>query len=287
MNQDLIAKKTFNAILTNIMTKTFRTLAPELSTKYAQKALLTPKRMKNKWPSHVKQFSTMTRYGKVRTYKYGEGKNIWLVHGWSSCAFDFWPLMQQLAEQGYSCISFDFPAHGLSKGKQSSLPQMIKVFDDISATLLDPCMVITHAMGASVVANSHWLEQYQSDLLLISPILDSYELLQKLVDASGLDQALFDRVVHEIYKKEKLFLPELNAIPKLKNLNGQLKIIHDKQDVLAPISKSKQLSQQSKAKLFTTNKLGHSKILRSKNILNVIATYSASKTCDETPLSTV
>jgi hypothetical protein len=266
-------------IFTGLTTKTMRKISPEFSKKLAHKILLTPKRVENKWPSHVKQFEIKTRYGKVKTYKYGDGKCIWLVHGWSSSAFDFWPLMQQLVERGYSCISFDSPAHGLSQGKQSSLPQMIRVFEDLSSSLFAPNMVITHAMGASIVANSKWFKQYESDLLLISPVLDSYELLQKLVINSGFDQTLFDEVIQDIHKQDNLYLPDLNATNKLKEFNGQLKIIHDKNDLFAPLSKSKLLCEQSKAILITTNKLGHSKILRSKNILKVIESYVVITEC--------
>jgi len=281
MDKDLVKNNSFKSRFISLSTKTMKLVAPQISKKIARKILLTPKRMQHKWPSHVKQFETRTRFGKVRTYKYGQGKCIWLVHGWSSCAFEFWPLMQQLAERGYSCITFDFPAHGLSQGKQTSLPQMIKVFEDVSSSLFEPNMLITHSMGASIVANSHWFEQYKSDLLLISPVLNCYQTLQNLVSNSGFDQELFDQVIHYIYKKDKLFLPDLDAIPKLKEFSGKLKIIHDKHDVLAPLSMSELLSQQSKAKLITTKKLGHNKILRSKNVLNVVESYSISSECTE------
>ncbi|NQZ21859.1 MAG: alpha/beta hydrolase [Colwellia sp.] len=281
MNKEFTASNTVKKTLTSLVTKTMRIIAPELSKKIAHKILLTPKRTKNVWPSHVKQFKTRTRYGSVRTYKYGQGKCIWLVHGWSSCAFDFWPLMQQLAESGYSTITFDFPAHGLSKGKQSSLPQMIRVFEDVSSALFEPNMVIAHSMGASIVANSGWFKQYRADLLLISPVLDSYALMQKLVSHSGFDQVLFDQVIHDIFKKDKLLIPNLNSVPKLKEFTGKLKIIHDKHDSYAPLSMSEQLSEQSEAKLITTNRLGHKKILRSKNIVKVVDSYTNMQACSE------
>lgn len=273
MNKKLSNGDELKRILTGFTTKTMRNIAPEFSKKIARKILLTPKRVENKWLKHVKQFDIETGYGKVKTYKYGAGKCIWLVHGWSSSAFDFWPLMQQLAESGYSSISFDFPAHGLSQGEQSSLPQMIRTFEDISSFLFEPNMVITHAMGASIVANSQWFKNYKSDLLLISPILDCYELLQKLISNSGFDQTLFDGVIHDIHKQDHLFIPALNATNKLKEFNGQFKIIHDNNYLFAPLSKSKQLSELSKAILITTNKHGHNKILRSKNILKVVESY--------------
>lgn len=270
--------------VTCLITKLLKVLAPELSKTIARKALLTPKKSpRSKWPSHVKKFSIRTRHGRVKAYKYGKGKCIWFVHGWSSSAYDFWPLMQQLVERGYCCISFDFPGHGNNqeKNKYSSLPQMVKVFEDISSTLLDPNMVITHSMGASVVANSNWFKQYKSDLLLISPVMDSYALLQKLVNESGFDQELFDCIIHDIYKRDKLYLPDLNAIPRLKSFEGTIKIIHDKHDALSPVAESELFSEQSEVKLITTNKLGHKKILRSKSVLNAVESYSSTPSDNE------
>jgi len=271
----MIGMKELNKFCMNAMTKTLRKVAPALALKYAKNVLFTPKRAPSKWPNHVKQFNSPTRYGDVCTYKYGSGKSkcIWLIHGWSGSAFDFWPLMQKLAEKGYSTITFDFPSHGQNIGKSTSLPQMIKVFEDVSASLLEPHLVITHGMGASVVANSCWLKSYQSDLLLISPILDTYKLLQNLVSKADFDQQLFDRAIAELNKREKIDISRLNAIPALSQFAGVLKVMHDKHDALAPLMMSKQLSKDSNATLITTNKLGHNKILRSRSLLNTVESY--------------
>lgn len=274
MDKSSIMRKGLVSYFMHLSIKLLKIVAPGLSKFIARKVLFTPSRNKVNWPKLVKQFDTKTRFGNIKTYKYGHGKCVWLVHGWSSCAFDFWPLMQQLAERGYSCISFDFPAHGISQGKQSSLPQMIKVFDDLSASLFAPNMIIAHSTGASVVANSRWFKQCTCDLLLISPVLNIYNSLQKRATASGFDQDLLDQIVHDLYKKERLFLPNLNAMPKLKTFNGELKIIHDRKDTHAPFSMSEELSQYTEAKLITANKQGHNKILRSRKLMTVIESYN-------------
>jgi len=260
---------------TSMSTKVLRILMPNLALNVAKKVFFKPNRKVAKWPNHVKQFEMHSRYGRLKTYKYGEGKCIWLVHGWSGSAYDFWPLMQKLAEQGYSTITFDFPAHGNSPGKFCTLPQMIKAFDDISASLLSPNIVISHGIGASVIANSKWFKNYNKYLLLISPVLDIYQLLQNRIYHSGFDKELFEQIISKASKHEKMPISELCSIPKLKGFSGQLKMIHDTQDSLAPFAISKEFSQSSKTTLVSTNKLGHNRILNSIKILKVIESYDS------------
>jgi hypothetical protein len=70
-------------IRTNLMqtlTKHYFMFAPSLALILSKDLLLKPKRQPSRWPS------TKTRFVKVRTYKYGHGKTIWLIHGWSGSA---------------------------------------------------------------------------------------------------------------------------------------------------------------------------------------------------------
>lgn len=266
----------FNKNWTSISTKALKILMPNLALKVAKKTFFRPKKKSSNWPNHVKKFEMHSRYGRLKFYKYGEGKCIWLVHGWSGSAFDFWPLMQKLAEKGYSTIAFDFPAHGNSQGKFCTLPQMIKAFDDVSVNLLSPNIVISHGMAASVIANSKWFKSYNKDLLLIAPVLDIYQLLQNRIYHSGFDKELFEQIIKKVSKHEKMSIAELCTIPKLKAFVGQLKVIHDTQDNLAPFAISEAFTLSAKTALVSTNKLGHNKILNSMKIVNVIESYGTS-----------
>jgi hypothetical protein len=264
-------KKTCTQFTTKILSLIF----PSFAVFFAKKILFTPKKKSVKWPIYVKQFSHNTKQGEINYYKYGEGKCIWLIHGWSGSAYDFWPLMQKLAGKGFSTVAFDLPAHGNSSSKAGycSLPQMIKSFDDFSTTIFQPSLVVTHGMGASVVANSQWIKSYQQDLLLVSPVLNTYEFLQGLVQKSGFNQELFEKTIQEIFKREKVLLSWLSALPALKNLQGELKIIHDVHDEQAPLEISEQLTNSVEATLIKTNQLGHNKILRSRRVLNAVESY--------------
>jgi len=129
-----------------------------------------------------------------------------------------------------------------------------------------PSLVITHSMGASVLANSQWFSKYEEDVMLIAPLLETYNLLQSAVDNTGFDQVLFDNIIEEVRKKEKMHVPNLNAIPLFKAFSGNLKIIHDMTDKFAPLDVSKVLAKETGAQLHITYKLGHGRILRSQSI---------------------
>jgi len=238
--------------------------------KISRNVLLKPVRRKNTWPDRVEKVDCHTQHGTVKAYKYGEGKPIWLVHGWSGSGFQFWPLMQKLADRGFSTITFDLPSHGYSEGELSSLPKMIQAFDDISDSLDEPGMVIAHSMGASVIANSKWIKSYSNEIMLVAPLLETFNLLQNTVNRIGFDQVLFERMIKEVLVIDKMHVPSLNALPHFLEFSGNLKIIHDITDKFSPIDQSKHLARSSGAELYITNNLGHGKILRSRRVASLV-----------------
>ena len=270
MDKAVLFMQKFKITLMQSFSKCLLMLSPSYALKLTQKLLCKPIRKQSRWPKQVKQFNIMTRHGKARVYKYGEGKTVWLIHGWSGSAHQFWPLMQRLADKGYEVIAFDLPGHGQSQGHYSSLPKMIRAFDDVSASLPSPQLVVTHALGASVLANSQWFKDYHRELFLIAPVLKYYELLQNKVKRIGLDKQLLDILVHHSYSREKMLITELNALPKLQTFTGKIKVAHDKIDELSTPELSKKLVAATDGELITTNNLGHIKILKSRTVLNSI-----------------
>lgn len=261
-----------------LFTKTIREVAPAFAKKYAKKTLFTPQRSRATWPNHVRQFTIPTRSGEVKAYKHGEGKCVWLIHGWSGSGYDFWPLIQQLVENGYSTFTFDFPAHGNTDGKYCTLPTMINVFDDIANSIFEPHLVIAHGLGASTIANSQWIRRYHENLLLVSPELNSYHKLYSSIEKSGFDRQLFDQAIHQLYHREKMLLPELNALSKLDKFAGKLKVVNDKDNTTSPFCISEKLSRLSSCSLVTTNELGYYKILKSRKMLPLIESFEINST---------
>jgi alpha-beta hydrolase superfamily lysophospholipase len=99
------------------------------------------------------------------------GSIVW-IHGLGEYALRYEPVMQWLAEQGWSTLSFDFYGHGHSPGQRGGARTYQQLLDAISAAVevatnafgqndrLKP-IVFGHSMGGNAVAN-HAIRHGQS-----------------------------------------------------------------------------------------------------------------------------
>jgi len=252
--------------LIKFITRAMRKFMPNTALRLSHNIVLTPVKRVSHWPKSVLTHNYKTSFGNIKVHHVGKGPTILMVHGWSGCGFQFWPLMQTLSKRGYCCITFDFPAHGLSEGKRSSLPKMVRAFDEIISQLPQPGLVITHSMGASAMANSEWFKTFDGELMLIAPVLETFNLLQYSVNKSGFDQKLFERMIEDAFYSEQMSVPDLDVISPLINFPGNLKIVHDEHDKFAPVNASNRLAELAGAELYLTQNLGHGRILKSKKI---------------------
>ncbi len=202
--------------------------APELALKLARYSLLTPQRCQMRWPKYVQKMSLKTSSGKLAVYKYGQGKCIWLVHDWSSSAAQSLPLIKKLASEGFSVMTFDLPAHGHSAGKTASLPRLITAFEQLSKELLQPNTIMATGLGATVVANSSFLEKFSGSLVLVNPELNPYQKLQKVAKQKGVMPEVLEQLVHSISRIEKVNIKKLDTLARLNAFTGSTKVINNK-----------------------------------------------------------
>ena len=267
-NNDSDRKRSF----LKFSTKLFRVLAPKSSMVFARKMLLTPKRRKDNWVSEVKKFNIKTEQGAINCYSKGNGPVILFIHGWSGSASQFEPLMDRLSKTGYKTISFDLPAHGSSEGTQSSLPNMIKAFDSIVSQLDEqPVQIVCHSMGASVMANSKWFKQFSGNTLLIAPLLKTYDLLKRTVEATGFDSHLFNSVVDEVGVNEQMTVPSLDAETHFVKSDSKIDIVHDTKDPFAPIEESRSLSKFVNIDLTEVKESGHGRVINHSSVFHLIS----------------
>jgi pimeloyl-ACP methyl ester carboxylesterase len=77
---------------------------------------------------------------------------IILVHGWTSEASHMMGLVTPLMDEGFSVVSFDFPAHGLSRGNTTNIVECAKVLQCVASLFADIHGVVAHSFGGPVTA---------------------------------------------------------------------------------------------------------------------------------------
>lgn len=263
-----------------------RAIAPDHALRTARRLLLKPSRIsaRHQPPAGLVRTHIETRQGALACYQLGQGPRVLLVHGWSGAAHQYYPLMQALAEQGFTALAYDQPAHGDSPGSQTHLPAFEQAFDDIIASQSDVIAVVAHSMGAAgVLQSKHY--GHRCPLVLIAPVLNYVENTYQTVARSGYSMALFEQVIRQIEHEYAAPMADIDPVSRLSDRPGETCIIHDPNDRLAKFAISQQVAKQSpRVSLHQAPNLGHGRIMAS-DLVRQLTLAQLTKTNDQQAVS--
>lgn len=219
---------------------------------------------KNNLPGILRETQTETfqkgdHFFQTYTWK-GNDTVILLVHGWESNASRWENILPYLKKSGSTIIAIDGPAHGLSSGKEFSIPKYAE-FINLAVEKFKPQYLIGHSIGGKAILYYQSLYQnttIQKMVLLGAPsdfkiILNNYIALLSL--NAKISKALEDHYLTHFKLKLEEFSGRLFASKiQIKGL-----IAHDVDDTVVLFEEGKKIASTWKDAIFIETKgLGHS-----------------------------
>ena len=256
--------------LVNVSTRLHHTLARKHAIKTAKKLLLTPARLKvkNLEPKGLQRSTVNSPQGKLTTYKLGTGPTWLITHGWSGSTSQFYPLMEHIAQQGFTALAFDYAGHGESEGQFGHLPAFVDALDVIADSCDEIVGIVAHSMGSAAVLESKHQKFQSVPLLLVAPVLNYLENLMQAVHRSGFSMKLFNAVIAEVEQEYQYPLQRINPQQHLLDRQAFTMIVHDPEDKIADFSISEEMASQSSwVELVSTASYGHSRIMKSQEVM--------------------
>ncbi|MFH0258344.1 alpha/beta hydrolase [Vibrio rumoiensis] len=256
--------------LVNVSTRLHHTLARKHAIKTAKKLLLTPARLKvkNLEPKGLQRSIVNSPQGKLTTYKLGTGPTWLITHGWSGSTSQFYPLMEHIAQQGFTALAFDYAGHGESEGQFGHLPAFVDALDVIADSCDEIVGIVAHSMGSAAVLESKHQKFQSVPLLLVAPVLNYLENLMQAVHRSGFSMKLFNAVIAEVEQEYQYPLQRINPQQHLLDRQAFTMIVHDPEDKIANFSISEEMASQSSwVELVSTASYGHSRIMKSQEVM--------------------
>lgn len=205
-----------------------------------------------------------------RAYSWGEGPNVFLMHGWDGRGTQLASFIDPLVKKGFRVITFDAHAHGESVGNQAT-PVLIKdMVVKVEKLYGGFTYVISHSVGSLFVLLS-LTENFSIDrLVLISPTQNLWLTFQKVKARLGVPRQAEEKFLAALehdypdcwnYFSNERMVKSLQQLPVL--------IIHDEDDDYIPVNEGRELhSQWSGSEFIATRGLGHRKILRDSGVVN-------------------
>ncbi|WP_162416637.1 alpha/beta fold hydrolase [Cyclobacterium roseum] len=212
----------------------------------------------------------------IRTYTWGTGpKKILLVHGWQSLSARWKSLAEMLIGSEFTLLAYDAPGHGLSGGRQFTIPENAELIHRIMNVQGDFEAVVGHSLGSLSLlyaSSRHTLPEIKKWVLMAPPI-SLNDLVSLFQTTLSLNSGTMNRMIGEMEAATPGGLETFDSAQLVTNLlSTPGLIIHDRDDDRVPYGNAIALATVwPQARLVSTRGLGHR--LRSTEVHRLAANF--------------
>jgi pimeloyl-ACP methyl ester carboxylesterase len=271
-------------ISTNVRFSASHLLFPELANAWAERLFLTPPRgkhaaasaldmidAKNTWHEHKGRHISMWSWG-ARSV---EAPAVLLAHGWGGNAAQMRGFVFPLLQAGYRVITYDQPAHGVSEGKLTGLPDFAEVLGAVTRYHGGIHSVIAHSLGGAAAALAlSWGKTTFRKIMLVSPPSDLIGYSRRFARWYWMPEPVRKAMQNAIEERYGVRWEDLEVGAVAPRLRASALVIHDRDDHMMPWTHGAKVARQwPGAKLMLTDGLGHGRILRDERVLRTAADF--------------
>ena len=266
-------------------------LFPELAGAWAERLFLTPPRRRDAAASALDLIdarSTLVEHkGRtIVTWHWGsrESPAVLLVHGWGGHAAQMRGFVFPLLSAGFRVIAYDQPAHGVSGGRLTGLPDFADVLAEVAWHHGEVQAVIGHSLGATAAALALARGLRMERVVAVSPPADLVGYSRRFARWHWIPEPVRGAMQSAIEERYGVRWSELE-LPKLApRLSARALVIHDRDDRMVPWTQGASFARHwPGARLHSTDGLGHGRILQDESVVLAAADFIAGRSSVAAP----
>lgn len=274
---------TLPKISTNVRFAASALLFPELGAALAERMFLTPRRDASTAVALIDARASFIEHkGRIiATWRWGDpaAPAVLLAHGWSGNAAQMRGFAFPLLRAGYRVVTYDQPAHGISQGRLTGLPDFADVMGEVIQHHGDVEAVIGHSLGASAAALAlSWKKAQFRKLVLVSPPSDLVRHSRRFARWHWIPEPVRRSMQAAIEERYGVRWDDLDAGKLAPQLSAPALVIHDRDDRVIPWTQGANLARLwPGARLLLTDGLGHRRILEDEGVTRAAADFIAGR----------
>ena len=272
-------------ISTNVRFAASAVLFPELASAWAERLFLTPPRNGGAAAALdliEARASFLEHKGRhIATWRWGErdAPAVILAHGWGGYAAQMRAFVFPLLCAGYRVIAFDQPAHGVSEGRLTGLPDFAEVLSELAWQHGDVRAFIGHSLGgaAGALALATGRVRFEK-VVLISPPTDLVGYSRRFARWHWMPEAVRRAMQSAIEERYGVLWENVEVARLAPRLRADALVIHDRDDRHVPWTQGARVAQLwPGARLMSTDGLGHGRILADETVARAAADFIAGR----------
>jgi pimeloyl-ACP methyl ester carboxylesterase len=216
----------------------------------------------------------------IRGFRWNSGaaKRVLILHGFSSCVYNFDKYIADFVKKGYEVLAFDAPAHGRSSGKTVNAVLYKEMIVTINNLYGPVNSYMAHSFGGIALCLA--MEELPHDetvkIALVAPATETVTAVNHAFGMLGLKnpkvRARFDAIIYRLSGHETAWFSIRRAA---KNIRAAVLWIHDEEDDVTPFADARKVLDDNlpNIKFVITKGLGHQRIYRDANTRNMITGF--------------
>jgi pimeloyl-ACP methyl ester carboxylesterase len=272
-------------ISTNVRFAASALLFPELAGAWAERLFLTPPRNGNAAAAldlidaRASMFEHKGRH--IATWRWGarDAPAVILAHGWGGYAAQMRAFVFPLLSAGYQVIAYDQPAHGVSEGRLTGLPDFADLLADLAWHHGEARAFIGHSLGGAAGALALATGRVRFDkVVLVSPPADLVGYSRRFARWYWMPEAVRRAMQSAIEERYGVLWENLEVARLASRLRAPALVIHDRDDRMVPWTQGAQVAHLwPGARLMSTDGLGHGRILGNEAVTRAAADFIAGR----------
>lgn len=268
----------FQTLARRLAMRTSAALTPDLAGAWAERLFLTPPQPRYPESSFfdlidARQSFVPYKGRLISTWRWGpratddDQPAVLLAHGWGGNAAQLRGFVFHLAGAGYRVVTYDQPAHGLSEGRLTGLPDFAGALRAVALFHGGVRAIIGHSLGATAAAYaiSHGLPVER--IVLVSPPADIVAYSRRFARWHSIPERVRGAMQAAIEERYGVSWADLEVARLAPRLAAQALIVHDKDDRIVPWAQGEKFARLwPGARLLTTQGLGHNRILQAEPV---------------------
>jgi pimeloyl-ACP methyl ester carboxylesterase len=272
-------------ISTNVRFLTGSLLLPEYAAALAERLFLTPPKPRLPESTFFDFLDAHASFVEHRgrnlaSWRWGplDAPAVLLAHGWGGHAAQMHAFVPRLLGAGYRVIAYDQPAHGLSEGRLTGLPDFAGALEAVAAHHGNVRHVLAHSLAGAAVAIAVSRGLRLKSTVLVSPPSDLVGYSRRFARWAWMPEGLRRAMQAAIEERFGLRWSEIE-IPRLApRLKTPALVIHDRGDAIVPWKQGAALARAwPGARLLSTEGLGHGRILEADAVLRAAVDFIGGK----------
>lgn len=211
---------------------------------------------------------------KLRTYAWGDGPTVLLVHGWGGIAAQLHAFVGPLVAAGFRVVAFDLPGHGRSSGSMTDLVEVGSIIRRVADWFGPVHAVIAHSLGAAAtgIAVADGLEARH--LVTVGAAVEPHRYWRYFLRALCLAPRAQLEADALLQARVGRSLEEISMIRNLRRARAELLVVHDEKDRWTDVKAARRLAgSKDGAQLLLTSGLGHARILEDRQVVEDVIAF--------------